>query len=95
MNREIVESPRFARAVRRYTARNRRRQECVAETLVLMGEDAFAPRLKTHRLAGGLAGYYACSCGYDCRIVFTLEKHGRSGSEVIVLHDVGTHDEVY
>ncbi len=60
-----------------------------------MAEDAFASRLTTHRLAGVLAGYYGCSCGYDCRIVFTIEKRGRSGGEVIVLHDVGTHDEVY
>ena len=60
-----------------------------------MGRDVFEPRLKTHPLTGNLAGFYACSCGYDCRIVFTIENHPQIGGEIIVLHDVGTHDEVY
>jgi mRNA-degrading endonuclease YafQ of YafQ-DinJ toxin-antitoxin module len=34
-------------------------------------------------------GLQSCSCGYDCRIVFSVEP------EQIVLLDIGTHDEVY
>jgi len=37
----------------------------------------------------------ACSCGYDCRVVFSLEIDEDSGGEVILLVDIGTHDEVY
>ncbi len=53
------------------------------------------PRLATHKLSGALAGVWACSCGYDCRIVFALEKDSETGEEVIVLLDTGTHEEVY
>jgi mRNA-degrading endonuclease YafQ of YafQ-DinJ toxin-antitoxin module len=33
--------------------------------------------------------------GYDCRIVFSIEQDMATSSEVIVLLDIGTHDEVY
>ena len=51
--------------------------------------------LGTHKLSGNLSGYWACSCGYDCRIIFSLETDLETGEEVVVLLDVGTHDEVY
>jgi len=35
----------------------------------------------------------ACSCGYNCRIIFTVEK--QKNEEMILLIDIGTHDEVY
>lgn len=38
---------------------------------------------------------WACSCGYDCRIVFSFENDEESGAELIVLLDIGTHDVVY
>jgi mRNA-degrading endonuclease YafQ of YafQ-DinJ toxin-antitoxin module len=60
-----------------------------------MEEDIFAPALGTHKLSGALSGLRACSCGYDCRIVFSLEHDSDSGAEVIVLLDIGSHDEVY
>ena len=40
-----------------------------------------------------LAGLWACSAGYDLRIVFEIAK--RNDEEVILLVSVGTHDEVY
>lgn len=63
--------------------------------MLLMGTNVFAPKLKTHPLTGRLEGFYACTCGYDCRILFTVEKEPRTGRELILLHDIGTHDEVY
>ncbi|OAD22753.1 plasmid stabilization system protein [Candidatus Thiomargarita nelsonii] len=57
--------------------------------------DAFAVHLSTHKLGGELYGLYACSCGYDCRIVFSIEKYQETGEEVIVLLNIGTHDDVY
>jgi mRNA-degrading endonuclease YafQ of YafQ-DinJ toxin-antitoxin module len=47
------------------------------------------------RLIGKLSGLLSCSCGYDCRIVFAIETDEESGETLIVLLDVGTHDEVY
>jgi mRNA-degrading endonuclease YafQ of YafQ-DinJ toxin-antitoxin module len=62
-------------------------------TLELLASDAFHPQLKTHKLKGKLAGSWACSAGYDLRIVFQFVKH--RGQEAILLEAVGTHDEVY
>ena len=76
-------------------ARDRQRQDCVAETLLKMGANVFDPALKTHGLSGDLAGHYACSCGYDCRVVFKLVKDAKTKKECVLLVDVGTHDEVY
>ena len=61
----------------------------------LRPQSAFATQLGTHKLSGELYGLWACSCGYDCRIVFTIEVDQETDNEVIVLLDVGTHDEVY
>ena len=51
--------------------------------------------LKTHKLSGWLKGLWACSVEYDCRIVFTLEPDPDTGDDMIVLIDLGSHDEVY
>jgi mRNA-degrading endonuclease YafQ of YafQ-DinJ toxin-antitoxin module len=93
--RALVFTPRFQRALRRYGRRNRQRQDCVNMALKRMVADVFDPALRTHALGGNLAGNLACSCGYDCRIVFTLSRNAATHAEEIVLLDVGTHDEVY
>lgn len=62
-------------------------------TLELLATNAFDPRLKTHKLKGNLAGSWACSGGYDLRVVFQFVTH--KGSEAILLEAVGSHDEVY
>lgn len=44
-----------------------------------------------------MTGLRACSCGYDCRIVFSIERVDDVDVdlETIVLLDIGTHDKVY
>jgi mRNA-degrading endonuclease YafQ of YafQ-DinJ toxin-antitoxin module len=61
--------------------------------LELLGQDAFDPRLRTHKLQGDLAECWASSAGYDLRIVFQFVQQG--GAEAVLLLSVGTHDEVY
>jgi mRNA-degrading endonuclease YafQ of YafQ-DinJ toxin-antitoxin module len=61
--------------------------------LELLASDCFHPRLKTHKLKGDLAGAWACSAGYDLRIVFKFVEY--EGSEGILLLTLGTHEEVY
>ena len=56
--------------------------------LALLSEDAFHPQLKTHKLKGKLIGLWACSAGYDLRVVFEFVKH--KGEEAILLQSVGT-----
>ncbi|MFV9507482.1 MAG: type II toxin-antitoxin system YafQ family toxin [Oscillochloridaceae bacterium umkhey_bin13] len=93
MRRRLVLTPKFQRAFRKYARNNLRLQTQIEATLQHMEQDVFVAGLGTHKLSGNLAGLRACSCGYDCRIVFVIEQE--AGEEVIVLLDIGTHDEVY
>ncbi len=93
--RELIATPKFSRALRKFTKRNFELRERVQKTLEQMEEDVFAASLNTHKLGGNLEGINACSCGYNCRILFFVEKESETDSEVIVLLDVGNHDDVY
>jgi mRNA-degrading endonuclease YafQ of YafQ-DinJ toxin-antitoxin module len=95
MTHALILTPKFTRAFRKFVRRNAHLQRRIEHTLQQMEEDIFAPALGTHKLSGTLSGLRACSCGYDCRIVFSLEYDPDSGAEVIVLLDIGSHDEVY
>jgi mRNA interferase YafQ len=70
-------------------------QTRIENTLSQMELDVFATSLNTHKLSGELSDLYACSCGYDCRIVFSIEKEKQTEKEVIILLNIGTHDDVY
>ncbi len=78
--RELVLTPKFKRAFRKFVKRN--------------SQDVFDAQLGSHSLQEKLLGLKACSCGYDCRILFTIEIADNK-TEMIVLLDIGTHDEVY
>jgi len=93
--RTIRITPRNERAYRRYVRRDRKRRQCVADTLATLLANPWDQSLETHRLKGAHEGELSCSCGYDCRIIFTIEPGSRPRFEEIVLQDVGTHDEVY
>ncbi|BBD62412.1 hypothetical protein NIES2109_52520 [Nostoc sp. HK-01] len=93
--RFLVLTPKFKRAFRKFVKRNADLQQQIEDTLQQMEADVFAPNLGTHKLSGKLDGLQSCSCGYDCRIVFSIEKNADSDGEVILLLDIGTHDEVY
>lgn len=93
--RHLVLTSKFRRAYRRYIRRDRTLQGHIEDALRQMEADVFVQGLGTHKLSGELLGLWACSCGYDCRIVFSLEQDKTSGQEVILLLDIGSHDEVY
>lgn len=93
--RPLVLTPKFNRAFRKFVKRNPNFQHRIEEILQQMAADIFAPSLGTHKLSGQLDGLQSCSCGYDCRVVFSIEQGTEINSEVIVLLDIGTHDEVY
>ena len=68
-------------------------KEQIDSSIKLLEIDLYDARLKTHKLSGELFGCYACSCGYDCRIVFTVEED--NNVQTILLITIGTHDEIY
>ncbi len=91
----LVVSSKFKRAFRKFVRRNADLQARIEETIAAMENDIFAANLGTHKLEGKLSGLLSCSCGYDCRIVFSLTTEPDSGEQIVILLDVGTHDEVY
>lgn len=93
--RTLVLAPSFKRAFKTLIRRRPELQQRIEGRLTLLAIDPFDPVLKTHKLKGQLLGAWACSVGYDCRIVFNFENNPESGAEEILLIDIGSHDEVY
>ena len=93
MKRDLVRTSAFVRALRRHLKKSPQVGVDVETALTLLSNDAFDPRLKTHKLKGEFDGVWACSAGYDLRILFEFAE--RDGVEAILLLTVGTHDEVY
>lgn len=93
--RSLVFTPKFNRSFRKFVKRNADLQYRIENTLRQMEADVFAPSLGTHKLSGKLDGLQSCACGYDCRVVFAIEQDTETDEEIIVLLDIGTHDEVY
>ncbi len=94
--RKLVATKAFEKAYKKFASRNQQLKSAISLVLVRLEQDAYNPILKTHKLSGNLAAYFACSCGYDCRIVFSIEKDiDDPAVEVILLQDIGTHDDVY
>ncbi len=93
MKRELLKSKVFIRSAKKFVKKSPQIIDDIEETLELLSEDAFYPSLKTHKLKGKLEGSWACSAGYDLRIVFGFIQHDET--EAILLEDIGTHDDVY
>lgn len=93
--RRIVLTEKFKRSFRKFVKRDSKFQNRIETVLIQMQQDIFVGILSTHKLTGKLQGLYACSCGYDCRIVFSLEQDKETQDDVILLLDIGSHDEVY
>ena len=92
---KIVVSNKFKRSFRKFTRRNTKLPRKIEEVITQLSEDIFDSSLATHKLGGKLADLLACSCGYDCRIVFAIETDRETDEKIIILLDIGTHDEVY
>ena len=93
--RELVWSNRFVRTFKKYLKRHPEARKSIEETLNRLATDPFAPQLATHKLKGPLAAFWACSAGYDLRILFVFVKNEAGGEDDIFLSEIGTHDEAY
>jgi len=93
LKRLLLPSKAFVRSARRFTGRHPEIASEIELTLELLSENAFHPQLKSHKLKGKLVGSWACTVGYDLRIVFQFAKH--EGQDAILLEGIGSHDEVY
>lgn len=89
----LLRSTAFIKAARKYLSKHPRSADDFGEALRMLAADPHDPRLKIHKLKGELQSPYACSAGYDCRIVFSMVQP--EGAAAILLETLGTHDEVY
>jgi addiction module RelE/StbE family toxin len=92
MRRTLLRSPAFARDLRSWLKTRPETAASIEAVLEQLSADAAHPSLRTHKLRGPLAGCWACSVGYDLRVVFEYAQHG--GAEAILLLALGTHDQV-
>jgi len=93
MNRELIRTTSFLRAARKYLKKPPDKAEELEFVFSLLTNDTFDSRLRTHKLKGEFDGVWACSVGYDMRILFEFVTHG--DTEAILLLTMGSHDEVY
>ena len=93
MNYQLLYTPSFIRAARRLISKSPRLADGVGATREMLSDDPFHPSLRTHKLKGELKACWACSAGYDLRVIFKLAT--AAGSKAVLLQTLGTHDEVY
>ncbi|MEM7770819.1 MAG: type II toxin-antitoxin system mRNA interferase toxin, RelE/StbE family [Cyanobacteria bacterium P01_A01_bin.37] len=91
----LTTDSKFKRGFKRLVKKNPQLQDKILATLEMLSNDPFTPSLKSHKLTGKLEGLWACSVAYDCRIVFAFKQDLETGEDLIVLVDIGSHDEVY
>lgn len=93
--RKLIWSKTFVRAFKRASKKHPNLGGDIKGTLKLLVGNPFSPQLETHKLKGKLAGSWACSAGYDLRIVFDFIPNQKQKEDDIFLLELGTHDEVY
>jgi addiction module RelE/StbE family toxin len=93
--RSLIWGKTFVRDFKRTIKKHPTLKQDVEKTLRLLTKDPFTPQLETHKLKGKLSGSWACSVGYDFRIVFDFVKSEKEEEKDILLLEIGTHDEVY
>jgi mRNA-degrading endonuclease YafQ of YafQ-DinJ toxin-antitoxin module len=93
VSRVLLRSDAFVRAAQKYVKKNPQSASDIHSALKMLAADAFQAQLKSHKLKGNLEGLWACSAGYNLRIIFRFASW--RGKEAILLETMGTHDEVY
>ncbi|WP_414754475.1 type II toxin-antitoxin system YafQ family toxin [Anabaena sp. CCY 9910] len=92
---EVVWSSGFKRSFKKIIKKKPQLKDQIVKVLRLLADDPFTTSLKSHKLTGNLAGLWSCSVTYDCRIIFTFSEDENLLEMVILLVDIGSHDEVY
>ena len=93
--RTLIWSNTFTRSFKGWIRKRPDLNSDIAEALRLLPVNPFAPQLETHKLKGKLSGSWACSAGYDLRILFDFVRAEKDKDDDILLLAIGTHDEVY
>jgi addiction module RelE/StbE family toxin len=91
----LTTDSKFKKNFKRLIKKNPQLQAKILTVLELLSNDPFTASLKSHKLTGQLDGLWSCSVTYDCRIIFAFRKDSVTEDNLIVLVDIGSHDEVY
>ena len=89
----LLRSSAFVREAKKLIKKQPQMAQNLQNTLEALSIDPFNPRLRTHKLKGELQDSWACSAGYDLRIIFAFVEYEKTPA--ILLESIGTHDEVY
>ena len=92
---KLVWSAKFTRAARKLARRKPDLLDALDAALRQLEADPYHSSLRTHKLSGDFADCWACSAGYDFRLVFEFVRPTKGAKMEIHLLNVGTHDEVY
>lgn len=89
----LLRSSVFVRQARKIIKKQPQLAQNIQQALEMLCVNPFQAKLKTHKLKGELKESYACSAGYDLRIIFKFLEYEQQ--QAILLESIGTHDEVY
>lgn len=82
---DIVYSSKFAREYRKLPDNIK---DIAEKHELIFRKNPFNPKLKTHKLKGGLKGFFSFSIGFKYRIIFEFSKD----KDIVYFHSVGDHD---
>jgi mRNA interferase YafQ len=91
----LFPSDKFLKAYKKLIKKNPQFKDKIDFVFDLLADDPFFPSLKSHKLGGKLKNLWSCSVASDCRLIFYIQKDPDSNEDLIVLVDIGSHDEVY
>jgi addiction module RelE/StbE family toxin len=89
---EIIWDKKFKKIFKKWSKKHPDLVEVFKNKLKLFTNNPFHPQLKTHSLSGILKDLWAFRITYEHRLIFKfLDKK----KKVVLLVDIGSHDEVY
>lgn len=91
---KLLPSKKFKKSYKKFTKNDYKLKSKIDETLDMLSQNPFNKILRTHKLSGKLESFLSCSCGFDCRIIYQINKNKQDEFEILLL-DIGTHKEVY
>lgn len=92
---KLVWSSKFTRSAKKLARQKRGLLNAIEVALRHLEEEPYHPKLRTHKLSGEFEGCWACSAGYDLRIIFEFVRPRKEAEMEIHLLNIGTHNEVY
>jgi addiction module RelE/StbE family toxin len=66
----LLRSSAFVREAKKTVKKQPQIAQNLQTTLELLAMEPFNPKLRTHKLKGDLQDSWACSVGYDLRLIF-------------------------